>query len=155
MILSAQTIQRVKPLLPIRQPYIEHGMSGGLGPAGYDISVEFDKSGLFEELILTPKCPIQLCSSVEFFCMPNNVLGMVCDKSSWVRKGLVVQNTVIEPGWSGYLTLELTNESDTVIIVKRGVPIAQVVFQFLDEPTDRPYGGKYQDQARGPQQAKT
>jgi dCTP deaminase len=37
-------------------------------------------------------------------------MGIVHDKSTWARRGLVVQNTVIEPGWHGYqTTIELTN----------------------------------------------
>ena len=34
-------------------------------------------------------------------------MGIVHDKSTWARRGLVVQNTVIEPGWHGYLTIEV------------------------------------------------
>ena len=43
--------------------------------------------------------------------MPSDVLGQVCDKSTWARRGVAVQNTIIEPGWRGYLTVELTNHS--------------------------------------------
>lgn len=86
--------------------------------------------------------------------MPNNLLGKVCDKSSWARRGLVVQNTVIEPGWHGYLTLELSNIGDEVISITRGTPIAQIVFHLLLEDTEQPYSGRYQNQDPGPQQAR-
>ncbi len=85
--------------------------------------------------------------------MPNSVMGIVHDKSSWARHGVAVQNTVIEPGWRGYLTLELTNHSQQTRTIKPGDPIAQIVFHWLDEPTKQPYEGKYQDQAAGPQEA--
>ena len=92
-----------------------------------------------------------------------------------------MQNTVIEPGWMGYLTLELLyspliskddeshvekcyrsrytphlNGSHTIspIELKRGTPIAQVLFHRVDQLTEG-YGlGKYQNQERGPQEAR-
>jgi dCTP deaminase len=50
-----------------------------------------------------------LAATIERFQMPDDLMGIVHDKSTWARRGLVVQNTVIAPGWHGYLTLELTN----------------------------------------------
>jgi dCTP deaminase len=86
--------------------------------------------------------------------MPNNVVGIVHDKSSLARQGIAVQNTVAEPGWRGYLTLEITNHYVNKILLLKGDAIAQVVFHFLDEPTELIYDGKYQDQQRGPQEAR-
>lgn len=80
--------------------------------------------------------------------MPNNVVGVVHDKSTWARLGLTVQNTIIEPGWHGYLTLEIVNHSRMNITLKNGMPIAQVLFHFLDETTEQPYSGKYQNQSK-------
>jgi len=82
--------------------------------------------------------------------MPLDLLGRVTDKSTWARRFLTVQNTIIEPGWCGYLTLELTNHSDVDIHIMRGMPIAQIIFDVLDEPTEKPYMGKYQNQQSGP-----
>jgi dCTP deaminase len=64
--------------------------------------------------------------------------------------GVAVQNTVIEPGWCGYLTLELTNNTDTAITLEKGQPIAQILFELLDEPTEMAYQGKYQNQPNRP-----
>jgi dCTP deaminase len=96
----------------------------------------------------------QLASTVEEFDMPETLMAIVHDKSTWARKGLAVQNTVIEPGWRGFLTLELTNHSNKVILVTKGTPIAQIVFHQLVEATEQPYEGRYQDQASGPQPAR-
>jgi dCTP deaminase len=95
-----------------------------------------------------------LASTAEMFCMPDDVLGVVHDKSSWARRGLAAQNTVIEPGWRGFLTLELTNHGKEPLWLERGVGIVQVIFHLLDEPAAHPYRGKYQDQAAGPQVAR-
>jgi dCTP deaminase len=158
VILSHQSIKR----RGIMKPYCERTefkdgrgqvYTHGCGPAGYDVRVEFDADGGFGCVLLRPEQFI-LASTVEQFTMPDDVLGVVHDKSSWARRGLAVQNTVIEPGWSGYLTLEITNHSKRVIRIDCGCPIAQVVFHLLDEPTDLPYNGKYQHQGRGPVQAR-
>jgi len=77
----------------------------------------------------------------------------IMDKSTNIRTGLSVQNTRAEPGWQGYLTLELFNMSESVIVIPAGTPIAQVTFRTLDEPTEQPYAGKYQNQKDGPQAA--
>jgi dCTP deaminase len=77
----------------------------------------------------------------------------VLDKSTLVRQGITVQNTIAEPGWRGHLTLEVVNHTRSHIVIPVGAPIAQVVFETLDEPTLQPYEGKYQAQERGPQLA--
>ena len=154
MILSGQTIEELLIIYPFRSRTVEFGMTYGAGPAGYDVRIEFDANGTFGGLLLEPDGKIILVSTIEQFCMPTNVIGVVHDKSTWARKGLLVQNTIIEPGWCGYLTLELTNQGYEFINLERGMPIAQVVFHYLDQPTNLPYSGKYQNQLRGPQQAK-
>lgn len=143
-VLSAQTIKRLGILEPTEEPGTAFGMSYGLGPCGYDLRA---REGFF----LGKADPyVILISAMERFRMPDDVVGVVHDKSSWARRGLFVQNTVIEPGWEGFLTLELTYHGVGRIEVKPGCPIAQVVFHFLDQPTDRPYRGKYQDQPPRP-----
>lgn len=146
MIASAQTLRLLQPLYPFEERNKFMGMSYGLSPAGYDIRVR-------EFIYLEPQ-GFTLASSVERFRMPNNLLGIVHDKSTWARKGLTVQNTVIEPGWAGYLTLELTNHAEEMITIQPYSPIAQIVFHLLDQPTEQPYSGKYQNQEAGPQPAR-
>lgn len=127
-------------------------MTYGLGPAGYDVRVEFDKDGN-QPYLLIPPGGFALASTIERFSMPVDVIAFVHDKSSWARRGIAVQNTVIEPGWAGWLTLELTNHSKEEICLEHGMPIAQIVFHQLDQPADS-YSGKYHNQERGPQKAR-
>ena len=144
MILPAQKIRMIKPIVPFEERTVhESGMSWGLSHAGYDVRIA-------EDLTLLPGS-FALGSTVEKFQMPSDVLAMVHDKSSWARQGLSLFNTVIEPGWYGYLTLELVNHSNNVLRIKSGQPIAQIVFMRLTEPTESPYSGKYQNQESGPQ----
>jgi deoxycytidine triphosphate deaminase len=57
-------------------------------------------------------------------------------------------------GWRGWLTLEISNNSLDEVVINAGEPIAQIVFEMLDFPTEQPYAGKYQNQERGPQSAR-
>ena len=146
MILSAQSIRKRAGLItPFTDRRVLMGMTYGLGPAGYDVRIAENK-------IIRPG-EFFLASTMEKFNMPDDVVAMVKDKSSWARKGIVLQNTVIEPGWRGYLTLEITHHGEQAITLTRGMPIAQIVFMQMDEPTENPYNGKYQDQPEGPQEA--
>lgn len=169
MILSGNTIKRhgiIKPHLP-RSLHEPSGTTFGQSVAGYDIRLDQNRW-------LVPGRTV-LGSSMEYFRMPNNVVGIVHDKSTWARRGVFVQNTVIEPGWDGFLTLEFTynpvlTEEDQEIIqsgktrmsfhtevpamLVKGSPIAQVVFHYTDEETEGYGNGKYQNQERGPQYAR-
>lgn len=146
MILPAQLIRKVKPVDPFCERTEYEGMTYGLSPAGYDVRIA--------DFVELEPGDFQLVSTMERFHMPTNLIGQVCDKSTWARQGLAVQNTIIEPGWSGYLTLELTNHSQYHnLIIRPGMPIAQIIFMRLVEPTEEPYNGKYQSQMAGPQPA--
>jgi len=152
MIASAQTLRLLKLIEPFRERTTFFGLTFGLSPAGYDVRLDFSADAPDSCWIHSGQ--FMLGSTIECFTMPDNLLGIVHDKSTWARRGLCVQNTVIEPGWRGYLTLELTNHGKERLYLCRGMPIAQIVFHFLDKATEVPYAGKYQDQERGPQEAR-
>lgn len=144
MILSGKTIRNREIIFP-HEKRTEHysGLTYGESSAGYDIR-------LGEDVRLHKRA---LAVSLERFLLPLNVVGRVCDKSSWARHFVFVQNTVIEPGWIGYLTLELTSETDRVLQIPAGTPIAQVLFEETDEECDG-YCGTYQRQLRKPCESK-
>jgi len=135
-----------KPLIePFRERATTHGRTHGLSSCGYDVCLD-------QDIWLWPFWG-RLGSTIEHFNIPNYLCMEIKDKSSNARKFVLVQNTVGEPGWSGYLTLELTRFLPWPIKLKRGTPIAQVMFKMLAEPTEQPYSGKYQNQKRGAQSA--
>ncbi|BBF92650.1 dCTP deaminase [Blastochloris tepida] len=146
MILAAQDIRERGIITPFHERTRCDGMTFGLGPAGYDVR-------LCNGVTLAHDSPVVLGATFEYFKMPADVLAYVKDKSTWARRGLFVQNTVIEPGWRGFLTLELTYHGRDMLHVPAGTPIAQIIFHLLTRPTDSPYSGKYQDQKPGPQPA--
>jgi dCTP deaminase len=152
MILSRQSIlARVERAELVIRPFfrekvVRAGKTFGLGGAGYDIRVKLER----DEVAL-PRGGFLLATTVEYLALPADLVGEVKDKSSWARLGLAVQNTTIEPGWRGYLTLELSYHGPADLLVLRdGDPIAQIAFKQLDRPTDRPYEGRYQDQPQQP-----
>ena len=141
MILTGPMIREAGIITPHVKRTVHLGMSYGEGIAGYDIR-------LADEVKMWPGEKFCLASSMEHFTMPNDVLGEVKDKSTWARRGVSVFNTVIEPGWRGYLTLEIASWAGLSIIPK-GSPIAQVLF-YRVAGTTRGYNGKYQDQPNRP-----
>lgn len=62
--------------------------------------------------------------------------------SSLGRLGLIVHATAgfVDPGFTGTLTLEITNLTRVPIKLWSGLPIAQLSFMTLDRPAERPYG---------------
>lgn len=147
--LSAQTIRKLKLVSPLREAFRdENGNSGGLGPCGYDLTLDC------KEPITMQPGQFMLLSTLERFDLPSNVVCYIYNKSSLIRNGFRVEHTVAEPGWRGYLTLEVSNIYVNKILLHPGCAVAQAVFHFLDEPTELPYRGKYQDQERGPQRSR-
>lgn len=143
-ILSSQSIKRlceagmIAPFIPAK--VVVNGTSYGLSAASYDVRIAHD-------LVLRPgEC--SLAHTMEDFRMPKNVAGFVVDKSTYARRFMSAMNTLIDPGFVGNLTLELVNHGKEWIVINSGDPICQIVFHFLDEPTDRPYVGKYQHQSK-------
>lgn len=146
MILSAQSIRKKKIIEPFFERGISHGRTFGLSSCGYDVR-------LAQDIWLLPFCG-RLGSVIEYIDMPNDLCGEVKDKSTNARMFVLVQNTIIEPGWKGYLTVELTRFFPWPIRLRRGTPIAQIMFKCLDETTEQPYKGKYQNQDYRPQKAR-
>lgn len=142
-----------------------YGMTYGLGEAGYDIRLaqevifEPPKHKWVQDHLVLSKGRTQvagaikegkfaLASAMEEFQMPPTLVGIVHDKSSWARQGLSVFNTVIEPGWHGFLTLELVFHGDEFLHIPAGSPIAQVIFHQVQNVAS--YNGKYQNQENKP-----
>ena len=102
----------------------------------------------YGEYFILPAHSYGLATTIERFQMPANVTGLVLNKSTYVRCGIVLPATVLEAGWCGHITLEIANQSaeDVMLFVNQG--IAQVLF-FEGESCQTDYearAGKYQDQ---------
>jgi dCTP deaminase len=74
--------------------------------------------------------------------MPADLVARIEGKSSLGRLGLIVHATAgfVDPGFAGTLTLEITNFNSVPIVLRPGLPIAQLSLMALDAPAQRPYG---------------
>jgi dCTP deaminase len=95
-----------------------------------------------------------LGSTLERVALPTDLVARLEGKSSLGRLGLLIHSTAgyVDPGWDGYLTLELSNVANLPITLYPGMKIGQISFFRLTTAAEIPYGGagsKYQGQ-RGP-----
>ena len=97
-----------------------------------------------------------LASTLEVVTLPDDVAGRLEGKSSLGRLGLLTHSTAgfIDPGFSGHVTLELSNVATLPIKLWPGMKIGQLCLFRLSSPADHPYGSqrygsRYQGQ-RGP-----
>lgn len=144
MICNGPSLLAAAPLDPMLKSKVPSpgGVSRGLSEAGYDLSIA-------QSMWLFPGRRFRLASTVERFDMPLDLVAIIHDKSTWARRGLSVQNTVAEPGWSGWLTLELIYYGWRPLFIPKGAGIAQAIFHRLEHPAN--YGnGKYQMQENRP-----
>jgi dCTP deaminase len=144
MVLTPDTIKLLKIITPFRERYVKNGLSGGSSHVGYDIALG--------QSISVPELGFTLAVSLEEFNIPKHVMGVVHDKSTWARKGIFCGNTILEPGWKGYLTLEIMNHDRYAVVISKETPIAQIIFHTLSYSVAG-YTGKYQSQGPFPQEA--
>lgn len=100
-----------------------------------------------------------LGSTLETVTLGPTIAARLEGKSSLGRVGLIPHAAAgwIDPGFSGQITLELSNLSPLPIILRPGMPIAQLCVFRLDNPAAVPYGAergsRYQGQV-GPTAAR-
>ena len=158
----------IKPFEP--KQVKDGSISYGLSSYGYDIRVaaEFKVFTNVHNVIVDPKkfddrsfvdvdeteCIIPpnsfaLARTEEYFRIPRGVLVLCVGKSTYARCGIIVNVTPLEPTWSGYLTLEISNTTPLPAKIYGGEGIAQLLFFEGDQEPSVAYEdrqGKYQDQ---------
>ncbi|MHB8451632.1 MAG: dCTP deaminase [Mycobacteriales bacterium] len=97
-----------------------------------------------------------LGSTLEVITLPVDLAGRLEGKSSLGRLGLLTHSTAgfIDPGFSGHVTLELSNAANLPIMLWPGMKVGQLCLFRLSSPAEHPYGdptygSRYQGQ-RGP-----
>jgi len=97
-----------------------------------------------------------LASTYEVITLPEDIAGRLEGKSSLGRLGLLTHSTAgfIDPGFSGHITLELSNVANLPVKLFPGMKIGQLCLIKLSSPAEHPYGSekygsRYQGQ-RGP-----
>jgi len=146
-------------------------VSYGLGHYGYDMRVgsvfriftptschpvdpKHMPDDVFDEVasqdsILIPPNSFALACSVERFHIPDNVIALVIGKSTYARCGITINCTPMEPGWQGYLTIEISNTTPLPARIYANEGIAQALFFQGSAKCAMTYadkGGKYMHQ---------
>ena len=101
-----------------------------------------------------------LGATLERFSLPDDLAGRLEGKSSLGRLGLLTHSTAgfIDPGFTGHITLELSNVANLPITLWPGMKVGQLALFAMTSPAETPYGSsklgsKYQGQ-RGPTPSK-
>jgi dCTP deaminase len=109
-----------------------------------------------EEAFILHPGEFVLASTYEVVTLPDDIASRLEGKSSLGRLGLLTHSTAgfIDPGFSGHVTLELSNVATLPIKLYPGMKIGQLCMFRLTSPSERPYGSaaygsRYQGQ-RGP-----
>ncbi|MCH2189016.1 dCTP deaminase [Candidatus Gracilibacteria bacterium] len=93
-----------------------------------------------------------LGATLESFSIPENLVARCEGRSSLGRLGIVIHSTAgfIDPGFSGTITLEMTNINEVPVAIYPGMRIGQLAFETLEGNCDMPYnkrkGSKYMGQ---------
>ena len=112
----------------------------------------FDPNSFVEvinDYCIIPPNSFALARTVEYFCIPRNVLTICLGKSTYARCGIIVNVTPFEPEWEGFVTLEFSNTTPLPAKIYANEGCAQVVFFEADEECETSYKdrmGKYQGQ---------
>lgn len=101
-----------------------------------------------------------LGATLERFTIPAHLAGRLEGKSSLGRLGLLTHSTAgfIDPGFTGHITLELSNTANLPIALYPEMKVGQLALFRMTSPAQSPYGtgtlgSKYQGQ-RGPTPSK-
>ena len=146
MIINGEDLLQAAPIKNmVKSKQTAFGTSWGLTECGYDVRLAQDTWLFFGKRFA-------LKSSVEEFDVPKTLMGRVLNKSTWARRGIDASMTTnVEPGWKGFLTIELRYSGFWPIKIKAGSGIAQIIFEQVKNPAQ--YDGKYQHQANKPVKA--
>lgn len=119
-----------------REAFINTSLNDETGAAQRDVKRFFQESRrqLGETFILYPNQTV-LASSLEYIKMPKDHMITLYMRSSYSRLGLTV-STIVQPGYCGCLSIELTNNNNNPINLVVGARVFQGVFTPSDAETN-------------------
>ncbi|HWA51635.1 MAG TPA: dCTP deaminase [Patescibacteria group bacterium] len=118
-----------KPFLDVKEPA--------------DDFMELIKVKNGDPIIIHPR-EFLLGTTIEKVTIPDDLVAQLNGRSSLGRLGIIVHATAgfIDPGFSGFITLEITNVATLPIALYPGMRIGQLSFTRLSTPAKNPYGPK-------------
>ena len=108
-----------------------------------------EQPGLTREIAVEPEQAFMLhpgefvlASTYESVTLPDDIAARLEGKSSLGRLGLLTHSTAgfIDPGFTGHITLELSNVATLPVALWPGMKIGQLCFFRLSSPAEHPYG---------------
>lgn len=112
----------------------------------------FDPNSFVEvhnDICIIPPNSFVLARTLEYFCIPRDVLVICLGKSTYARCGIIVNVTPLEPEWQGHVTLEFSNTTPLPAKIYAHEGVAQMVFLGAETICHVSYQdrqGKYQGQ---------
>lgn len=107
----------------------------GMGTSDVPKRLRFD-----QQYILYPG-KVVLAATLETVVIPPDIIGILVGKSSLARLFLQIEAAgFVDPAWEGKLTLEIKNLGEDTFVLRPGMPICQIVFQWLDNIPTNLYG---------------
>lgn len=87
----------------------------------------------FQHSFLLHPGKLALVPTLEWVKLPYDLQGVVTARSSWAREGLSIATaTIVNPGYTGIVTLELANLGEVPIRLYPGLRLAQIAFYLLE-----------------------
>lgn len=78
-----------------------------------------------------------LIQTMEKISLPNDIVGVVYPRSGTNRKGITVDMTgIVDPGYSGFLMIPVTNTMNKTVKFWPGERIAQIMFHRVETETE-------------------
>jgi len=115
-----------------REPYIDATGDTEARPIG---SFFQETKRLIGETIFLHPHQTVLCSTLEYLKLPNDIFISISTRSSYSRLGLLI-SSIVQPGYCGCLSLELTNQNNNAIKIRVGAAILQARFFRLSKETN-------------------
>jgi dCTP deaminase len=153
MILSDKEINKYVSDVDLIHPFEEKQLT----PNGYDVSIEEIELINDVKLLLVdgkyqiPRKMSFIVLTKEKVSMPKNIVGRLSIKTKYARKGFILSPGVVDAGFVGKLNLCFYNANEDPVLVEKGKPIVQLVFERMADGSAKAYAersGNYQDQDR-------
>lgn len=98
------------------------------------------------DVCFIPPHSFVLAKSFEYFKIPKHMIVICIGKSTYARNGIILNVTPLEPGWPGFITLEISNTTPLPVKIYSREGIGQLIFLNSDSVPDVTYAdrsGKY------------
>ena len=98
------------------------------------------------EILIMPPNSFALSVTMETFNLPTDISILCIGKSTYARCGIIINTTMVNPGTSGKIVLELSNTAPRPVMIRAGNNgVAKFMF-FKSEKCSIPYNGVYKNQ---------